>query len=315
MKLPNQTNNIEFQLFGFSVFIYMPVASFFVLLSVYIFNLLGNLFIIIVTRISSHLKTPMYFFICNLSIVDICLTTVTLPKMLAIIVSTKKSISFIGCITQMYFFLAIGVTESTLLSVMSYDRYVAICQPLRYSIMMKMDDCMYMAIGCWLCGLFIVLLPVIIISRLPFCHSYIVNHFFCDLSPVIQLSCSDIHNLEMFNFFTAIVVILGTFSIIFMSYLRILQTILNIPSSIGKKKSFSTCASHLTAVMIYYGSLVFMYIRPKSKSNLDLDKQTSVFYSIITPTLNPMVYSLRNHDMKNAFIKLFQRKKYIFHVT
>ncbi|XP_053555865.1 olfactory receptor 6F1-like [Bombina bombina] len=310
MQLPNKTINAEFQILGFSIFMSMPIVSFFVLLTIYIFNLLGNLLIIIITRISSHLNKPMYFFICNLSIVDIGFTSVTLPKMLAIIASQKNTISFVGCITQMYFFLAIGVTESFLLALMSYDRYIAICRPLRYFVIMKTDDCTCMVLGCWLCGLLSVLLPVIIISRLPFCNSYTINHFFCDISPVIQLSCSDIHNLEMFIFFTAIVVILGTFSIIVLSYMLILQNILHIPSSTGKSKTFSTCASHLTAVMLYYGTIIFMYIRPKSKSNLDLDKQTSVFYSIITPTLNPMVYSLRNREMKYALIKLFRRQQY-----
>ncbi|KAM4707050.1 olfactory receptor 6M1-like [Discoglossus pictus] len=210
--------------------------------------------------------------------------------------------------TQMYFFLAIGVTESFLLAIMSYDRYVAICNPLRYSLIMRSGNCILMVMGCWLSGLLSVLLPVIIISRLPFCQSHAINHFFCDISPVIQLSCSDIHYLEMFIFFTAVVVILGTFSAIVLSYFCILQNLLRISSSIGKKKTFSTCASHLTAVLIYYGTIIFMYIRPKSKSNLDLDKQTSVFYSIITPTLNPMIYSLRNSEMKIALRKLFRNK-------
>ncbi|XP_053555866.1 olfactory receptor 6M1-like [Bombina bombina] len=284
----------------------MPTASFFVLLSVYIFNWLGNILVIILIRISSHLKTPMYFFICNLSIVDICFTTVTLPKMLAIIASQKNTISFVGCITQMYFFFAIGTTESFLLAVMSYDRYVAICRPLRYFVMMQTDDCTFMVLGCWLCGLLSILFPVIFISRLPFCHSYIINHFFCDISPVIRLSCSDIHNIEIFIFFLAIVLILGTFSMIIISYIIILQNILRIPSSTGKKKTFSTCVSHLSSVLIYYGTLMFIYVRPKSKSSLDQDKQTSLFYSLITPTLNPMVYSLRNKDMKTALIHLLR---------
>ncbi|XP_075424045.1 olfactory receptor 6M1-like [Ascaphus truei] len=308
MQWVNQTRVVEFTILGFPGLMTAPVFSFLILLIIYIFNVVGNTLIIIVTRMDPHLHKPMYFFLGNLSFVDISFTTVTLPKMLAIFISQKKTISFAGCMTQMYIFLAVGVTESFLLAVMSYDRYVAVCNPLKYTLIMRSGLCILMVLGCWLCGFLSVLLPVTIISRLPFCQSHVINHFFCDISPVIQLSCSDIHHLEMLIFFTAAIVILGPFSVILMSYVCILLKILHISSATGKKKTFCTCASHLTAVLIYFGTIIFMYIRPKSKSNLDLDKQTSVFYSVIIPMLNPLIYSFRNIEIKNALRKLLRIK-------
>ncbi|XP_063312547.1 olfactory receptor 5G9-like [Pelobates fuscus] len=300
MLLTNQTENLEFQFLGFSFLVTSPIFSFLFFLVIYIFNISGNTVIIIITRLDAYLQKPMYFFLGNLSLVDISFTTTTLPKLLNTILAQEKTISFVGCIMQMYFFLAVGVTESFLLAVMSYDRYVAICNPLRYTMVMKQEACTFMVLGCWMIGLLSVLPPVVIISKLPFCQSHVINHFFCDISPVIQLSCSDVHNLEMFIFFTAAMVILGTFSVIVISYVHILRSILSITTQTGKKKAFSTCASHLTSVLIYFGTIIFMYIRPKSKSNLDLDKTTSVFYSIVTPTLNPLIYSFRNNEMKSA---------------
>ncbi|XP_075424048.1 olfactory receptor 6M1-like [Ascaphus truei] len=308
MEWVNRTSLVEFTILGFPGLMAEPVFSFFILLIIYIFNVAGNTLIIIVTRMDHHLHTPMYFFLGNLSFVDISFTTVTLPKMLAIFLSQKRTISFAGCMTQMYFFLTIGTTECFLLAVMSYDRYVAICNPLKYTLIMRRESCVLMVLGCWMTGVLSVPLPIILISRLPYCQSHVINHFFCDISPVIQLSCSDIHHLEVFFSFVASVVILGTIPVILMSYVHIILTILRITSSTGKKKTFSTCASHLTVVLIYYGTIIFMYIRPKSKSNLDLDKQTSVFYSVIIPTLNPLIYSLRNTEMKNALRTLFQNR-------
>ncbi|KAM5191640.1 olfactory receptor 6M1-like [Mantella aurantiaca] len=239
-------------------------------------------------------------------------TSVTLPKTMQLILSQRKNICFVCCFAQMYFFLAVGVAESFLLALMSYDRSLAICNPLRYHSIMTRGLCTILVLGCWFGVFSSVLLPVILISKLPFCQSHDINHFFCDVSPIIQLACSDIRQLEKVIFFTAIIVILGSFSVIVISYLWILVTILEITTSTGKKKTFSTCSSHLTAISIYFGTIIFMYIRPKSKSNLDMDKQTAVFYSVVTPTLNPFIYTLRNNEFKISLKKLFKRKKISF---
>ncbi|XP_040217598.1 olfactory receptor 6C75-like [Rana temporaria] len=263
--------------------------------------------IIIITRIDHHLQKPMYFFISNLSCVDILFGIIILPNVMILILSHKNTISFYGCITQMYFFLCIGVTESILLAVMSYDRYVAICNPLKYTVIMTRDVCFYLAFSCWIGGFLIVFLPVFVISQLKYC-SNIINHFFCEMFPVIQLSCSDIYWLQVSFTILASVVIFGTFPIIGMSYLNILWNILSLQSLNSKKKTFSTCATHLIVVFMYYSTITFMYIRPKSESNLELDKIISVFYSVLNPILNPLIYSLRNNEIKKALRKCMHLK-------
>lgn len=312
MAFNNLTDHLEFHILGFSVLMANPILSFLIILIIYIFNVVGNSLIIVVTKMDPNLYKPMYFFLGILSLVDMSFTTVTLPKTMAIFLSSKKTICFVCCIMQMYFFLSVGVTESFLLALMSYDRYLAICNSLQYNRFMTNRVCVLLVLGCWTSGLLSVLLPVILISRLQFCKSHDINHFFCDISPVIQLSCNKTKNLEMFIFVTAFIVILGTFSVIVLSYVKIVISILHISTSTGKKKAFSTCVSHLIAVLIYYGTIIFMYVRPKSKSNLDLDKQTSIFYSIITPTLNPLIYTLRNTEIKNSLKKLFKKKMIFF---
>ncbi|XP_063312548.1 olfactory receptor 6N1-like [Pelobates fuscus] len=307
-EIYNFTNEHEFTFLGFPALNKAPVTSFLIMLIIYVINAVENMLIIIVTRIDSHLNKPMYYFIGFLSLVDISCASIVLPKMLTIILSNKNTISFLGCMTQMYVFLAVGITESFLLTIMSYDRYVAICNPLRYYVIMTEKCCRLLVLGCWISGFLAVILPVGIISRLPFCKSHVINHFFCDISPVIQLSCSDIQRLQLFFTFIASVVIIGSFPIIILSYVQIALTILDAPSPASKKKTFSTCAAHLTVVLIYYGSISFMYIRPSSKTNLDLDKITSLFYSVLTPTMNPLIYSLRNDEIKNALKKLLGRK-------
>ncbi|XP_073462743.1 olfactory receptor 6M1-like [Aquarana catesbeiana] len=303
----NFTGHVDFTILGFSVLMSSPVVSFTIVLNIYVFNVVENSLIILTSVTDLNLHKPMYFFLGNLSLVDMSFTSVTLPKTMQLLLSQKKTICFVCCIAQMYFFLAVGVTESFLLALMSYDRYLAICNPLRYQLIMTQRICAFMVLGCWFGGFSSVLLPVILISKLPFCQSHDINHFFCDVSPIIQLACSDIRQLETFIFFTAIIVILGSFSVIVISYLWILLTILEIKTSTGKKKAFSTCSSHLTAISIYFGTIIFMYIRPKSKSNLNMDKQAAVFYSVVTPTLNPLIYTLRNNEFKMSLKRLVRR--------
>nr|DBA22728.1 TPA: hypothetical protein GDO54_013737 [Pyxicephalus adspersus] len=299
---------MDFTILGFSVLMSFPILTFIIVLIIYVFNVVGNTLIIMTSVTDHNLHKPMYILLGNLSLVDMFLTSVTLPKTMQLLLSLKKTICFICCIAQMYFFLAVGGAESFLLALMSYDRYLAVCNPLRYQVIMTHKFCTVMVLGCWFGGFSSVLLPVILISQLPFCQSHDINHFICDVPPIIQLACSDIQQLEKLIFFTAIIVILGSFSVIVISYFLILMTILKIPTSTGKKKTFSTCSSHLTAISIYFGTIIFMYIRPKSKSNLDMDKQTAVFYSVVTPTLNPLIYTLRNNEFKSSLQRLVRRR-------
>lgn len=305
MYWTNKTSG--FIMVGFPIFMSEPLFSFLIILFFFMLNTLQNMLIIIITRIDHHLQKPMYFFISNLSCVDILFGIIILPNVMILILSHKNTISFYGCITQMYFFLCIGVTESILLAIMSYDRYVAICNPLKYTVIMTRDVCFYLAFSCWIGGFLSVFLPVFVISQLKYC-SNIINHFFCEMFPVIQLSCSDIYWLQVSFTILASVVIFGTFPIIGMSYLNILWNILSLQSLSSKKKTFSTCATHLIVVFMYYSTITFMYIRPKSESNLELDKIISVFYSVLNPILNPLIYSLRNNEIKKALRKCMHLK-------
>ncbi|XP_030042436.1 olfactory receptor 6M1-like [Microcaecilia unicolor] len=307
MERDNITTVREFIIMGFTGSLKLRIILFLTFLLVYIITCMGNVVIIVIIRSDCHLHTPMYFFISNLSFIDLWYTSSTIPKMLASLLSGRGTISFSGCIFQLYFFLSLGVTENFLLTAMSYDRYVAICNPLRYVVLMNKRVSMKLVIGCWFSGFMSIVMPTVLISRLPYCASNVINHFFCDLSPLIQLSCSDTHMLQKFNFITAIIVILGTFFIIAVSYIYIVSTILRIRSSVGRKKAFSTCASHLVVVLLYYGTIIFMYVRPKADSSLDVDKVTAVFYCIVTPLLNPIIYSLRNKEVKNALKKMTTR--------
>nr|XP_033780842.1 olfactory receptor 6M1-like [Geotrypetes seraphini] len=303
MERENITTVKEFIIIGFTGSLKIQIILFITFLLIYIVTFMGNVVIITVIRSDCRLHTPMYFFISNLSFIDLWYTSSTLPKILANFLSEKGTISFIGCILQLYFFLSLGVTENFLLAAMSYDRYVAICNPLRYAILMKKRVCIQLVTSCWFTGFMSIVIPTVLIARLPYCASNVINHFFCDISPLIQLSCSDTHLIQKFNFITAIVVILGTFFMITVSYIYIVSTILRISSSVGRKKAFSTCASHLMVVLLYYGTIIFMYVRPKAESSLEVDKAMAVFYCIVTPMLNPIIYSLRNKEVKHALNK------------
>lgn len=302
------TNNTsDFILMGFTIFISEPLWSFLIIFVLFMLNTMQSMLIIIITRTDYHLQKPMYFFIGNLSFVDILFGVTILPNVMIIILSHMNTISFYSCLTQMYFFLGIGVTESFLLAVMSYDRYIAICNPLKYTLIMTSDSCFSLVLSCWTGGFLSVILPVIAISQLEYC-SYVINHFFCEFSPLIQLSCWNIHWLQVSFTILASGVIFGTFPIIGMSYLKILWNILGLQSLSSRKKTFSTCATHLIVVLMYYSTITFMYIRPKSESNLELDKRISVFYSVLSPIANPFIYSFRNNQIKKSLRKLLNLK-------
>ncbi|NXO53398.1 O10C1 protein, partial [Aramus guarauna] len=296
----NKTSAIVFVILGFSHRPDMKVVFFILFLCIYIVTVLGNLLILLVINMDPVLHTPMYFFLRNLSFLEICYTSVTLPRVLVNLLSGDTSISLAGCAAQMYFFLFFGATECCLLAAMAYDRYRAICNPLHYMDIMNKKVCMQLAASSWVCGNLVALGHTTFIFSLPFCGSNVINHFFCEIQPVLMLVCVDTYWNELQIILAAAFVILMPFLLILVSYGLIISSILKIRSLKGRYKAFSTCFSHLTVVTLFYGTAVFIYIRPKSSYSLDVDKVLSLFYSVVTPILNPVIYSLRNREVKGA---------------
>ncbi|XP_053305797.1 olfactory receptor 10A7-like [Spea bombifrons] len=307
--LRNQSNIEEFILLGFTNFsIKIQLLLFILFLFIYIFTLLGNLIIISVTTLDSLLHTPMYYFLRNLSFLEICYITVTLPKLLQTFVAKRKTISFYGCCTQMYCFFTLGVTECFLLAVMAYDRYVAICNPLRYFSVMSKTLCLRLATVSWVSGNLISLGQTASIFSLPYCGPNLINHFFCDIPPVLKLACTDISANEISVSVTGFLVLPLPFSLVLYSYGRIIAAILRISSNTGRKKVFSTCASHFVSVTLFFGTGAFTYVRVKTSKTPDNDKLLSLLYSVVTPLLNPLIYSLRNEEVKGGVKKLLHHK-------
>ncbi|XP_006268380.2 olfactory receptor 10C1-like [Alligator mississippiensis] len=302
-----------FVIMGFSTHPDMKLSIFLFFLCIYIITGLGNLLILFIINADPTLHTPMYFFLRNLSFLEICYTSVTLPKLLTSLHSNDKSISFAGCATQMYFFLFFGATECCRLAAMAYDRYSAICNPLRYTAIMNKKVCIQLAAASWVCGNLEALGHPTFMFSLTFCGPNVINHFFCEIQPLLMLVYGDTYWNEIQVIVAAAFVIMMPFMLILVSYIRIISTILNIRSAEGRRRAFSTCSSHLTVVMIFYGTAIFIYIRPKSTYSLDVDKLLSLFYSVITPILNPIIYSLRNKDVKRPLkkikLKMFYQKK------
>ncbi|XP_077750077.1 olfactory receptor 6M1-like [Canis aureus] len=299
MDVQNQTRVTEFTLTAFPVIRKLQISLFVVLLFTYMLTLTGNTVIIPLIWADNRLQTPMYFFLSNLSFLDILYTTSVTPKLLACLLEDKKTISFAGCMTQVYFFFFLGTVEFILLAVMSFDRYVAICNPLRYTVIMNSRVCLLLVLGCWIGAFFSVLCPIIVVSRLPYCYREI-GHFFCDIAPLLQVACIDTHFIEMINFLLSSFVLLTSLVFTIVSYTYIISTILRIPSAQGRQKAFSTCASHITVVSIAYGSNIFMYVRPSQSHSLEFDKVTAVMTIMVTPLLNPFIYSLRNEKVKEV---------------
>nr|XP_008516976.1 PREDICTED: olfactory receptor 6M1-like [Equus przewalskii] len=299
MAIRNQSTVAEFILVSFPVVQELQILLFVILLLVYMLTITGNIVIISLIWTDNHLQTPMYFFLSNLSFLDILYTTSVTPKLLACLLEEKKTISFAGCITQISFFFFLGTVEFILLAVMSFDRYVAICNPLRYTIIMNSRVCLLLVLGCWVGAFLSVICPVIVVSRLPFCYKEI-SHFFCDLAPLLHVACIDTHFIEMISFLLSSFILLSSLVFTTVSYTYIVSTILSIPSVQGRQKAFSTCASHITVVSIAYGSNIFMYVRPSQSHSLDFDKVTAVLTIMVTPLLNPFIYSLRNEKVKEV---------------
>ncbi|XP_069888045.1 olfactory receptor 10AG1-like [Dipodomys merriami] len=271
----------------------------------YIIILIGNSLIIIITRLDPTLKKPMYFFLANFSFLEICYVSVTLPRILLNIWTRDRAMSLLQCATQMCFFLILATTESFLLAVMSYDRYVAICHPLHYILIMNPKKCIELAAGAWLIGMPVQIGQTCQIFSLHFCRSNQIDHFFCDIPPIIKLACEDTFAHELSVFVVSMLFAAVPFSLILASYSKIISTILRMPTAQGWGKAFSTCSSHLLVVLLFYGSAIITYLRPKSSHSVGIDRLFSLFYTIVTPMFNPLIYSLRNKDMIAALRKLF----------
>ncbi|XP_030066685.1 olfactory receptor 2G3-like [Microcaecilia unicolor] len=300
MEWRNHTSLIEFILLGLSSQPKTQIFLFVVFLIIYMITLAGNILIIMVIKTNHNLHTPMYFFLSNLSFVDICYTSTIVPRMLRDFLSKKKVISYHECAAQMYISLSLGETECALLAVMAYDRYVAICNPLNYTVIMNNSTCITIAVVTWISGFLLSVVHVAFTLQLPFCGHNQIDHFLCEVPAMLRLACTDTHVNEIVIFAVDVIILMIPVSLISVSYVYIILTILKIKSADGRLKAFSTCASHVTAVILFYGSAIVMYMRPRSSSSPEQDKITSVFYTVITPMLNPLIYTLRNKDVKGA---------------
>uniref|UniRef100_A0A452SR08 Olfactory receptor n=2 Tax=Ursus americanus TaxID=9643 RepID=A0A452SR08_URSAM len=307
MERENRTLITEFVFQGFSSFHEHQLTLFAVFLALYTFTLAGNIVIVTIIRTDRHLHTPMYFFLSMLSTSETVYTLVTLPRMLSSLVGMNQSISRAGCATQMFFFVSFGITNCFLLTAMGYDRYVAICNPLRYSIIMNKRVCVQLVGGACSIGLIVATTQVTSVFSLPFCATK-VAHFFCDIRPVMKLSCVDTMANEILTVIISVLVLVVPMGLVFISYVLIISTILKIPSDQGRKKAFATCASHLTVVVVHYGCASIAYLKPKSENSRDQDQLISVTYTVITPLLNPVVYTLRNKEVKEALLRATGRK-------
>ncbi|XP_053117174.1 olfactory receptor 6X1-like [Hemicordylus capensis] len=308
----NQTTIHEFILQGFpgspelQKYLFVPV------LFMYVLTILGNVLIVFIIIYDHRLHNPMYFFLGNFSFLEIFYVTTLSPKMLANFLAEKRAICFSCCITQAFSHFLLGATEFFLLAAMSFDRYMAICNPLHYSIIMNHQLCLQMALGSWLGGFFTVIVQTVLLCQLPFCGPNLINHFYCDVTPLLSLACADTRLLELIILVGSALLLFSSFLFTAISYIFIISTILRIPSSSGRQKAFSTCAAHLTVVSIQYGTVMFMYVKPKANSSLEVNKVVSVLNTVITPLLNPFIYTLRNKDVKEAMRKATDIKKYIF---
>ncbi|KAB1271841.1 Olfactory receptor 1038 [Camelus dromedarius] len=303
----NSTRVTEFILLGFSVRRGIELILFLLVLVVYSLTLVGNLGMISLIRLDSRLHTPMYFFLSTLAFVDLCYSSSIAPKLLQTLLTRHRSISFYACATQLGFFLNFLILEMFLLSVMAYDRYVAICNPLLYVVVMSPKVCLQLVTGPVLYSFSVALLHTVVTFQLIYCGPNVINHFYCDDVPLMALACSDTSLKEILIFIFAGLNLISSLTTILISYLYIVAAILRIQSTEGRCKAFSTCGSHLTTVTIFYGTLIFTYLQPKSNHSLDTDKMASVFYTIVIPMLNPMIYSLRNQEVKNALRKAIDK--------
>ncbi|KAM9120677.1 olfactory receptor 11L1-like [Pangshura tecta] len=299
--LGNQTSITQFILLGFGNLQELHFLLFLLFLVIYIATMVGNILIVVLVVADQHLHTPMYFFLGNLSCLETCYTSTILPRVLASLLTGDRTISVSGCITQFYFFGSLAATESYLLAIMSYDRYLAICNPLHYAALMNSKCCLQLIAGSW------------ISAFLANCSdSLLLSHFFCDFSPIVKLSCSDTSLIELLTFIMAFIFTVTPFLLTMTSYVCIITTILRTPSTRGRQKAFSTCSSHLIVVTIFYGTIIIVYMLPDTNTLRDLNKVFSVFYTVLTPLVNPLIYSLRNREVHKALRRKTANKCRVF---
>lgn len=306
MATENRTEVTEFVLLGLSSRPEMQPIIFGIVLAMYLMAVLGNSLLVLVACSDPKLQTPMYFLLRQLSLIDIFLTSITVPQMLVHTLSVSRVISYNRCMTQLFFFMAVGSMEGHLLASMAFDRYVAICEPLRYSAILSHRLCVRMTLTSWVVVSFNSLLYTLLVTRLSFCGNQ-VTHFFCDITPLLKLSCTRPVVNEMLIFTEGVVVVVSPFFFILGSYVRIGIAITRMHSVAALNKALSTCSSHILVVLLLYGSVIRMYLKPSSSYDLDQDRQVAIFYTVVTPMLNPLIYSLRNQEVKGALQRLFRK--------
>ncbi|XP_030402355.1 olfactory receptor 14A16-like [Gopherus evgoodei] len=302
--MTNESTLTEFLLLGFSDVRELQILHFVVFLVIYLAALMGNLLIITAIALNPHLQTPMYFFLVNLSILDLCSISVTIPKSMANSLMNARVISYPGCVSQVLLFILFTATDLALLTIMAYDRYVAICQPLHYERVMNRRACVQMAATAWITSIVYSALHTGNTFRLPFCHSDVINQFFCEIPQLLKLTCSDSYLSEIGGIALGAFLGLNCFVFIIVSYVHILKTVLTIPSEQGRHKAFSTCLPHLTVVSLLVFTGIFAYLKPTSRSASGLDLVVGVLYSLVPPVMNPIIYSMRNKEIKAALKKL-----------
>ncbi|XP_032201538.1 olfactory receptor 6C74-like [Mustela erminea] len=310
--MENRTTVTVFILAGLTQDPKLKIVLFIFLLLTYLLSISGNLVIITLTLLDSHLKTPMYFFLRNFSFLEISYMTVCIPKLLVSMATGDKTISYNCCATQLFFAFLLGASEFYLLAVLSNDRYVAICKPLHYTTIMNSKICIQLVLSSWITGFLIIFPGLILGLSLDFCDSNIIDHFYCDTAPLLQISCTDTRVLEMMSFLLALVTLLVTLALVILSCTCIALTILKIPSANQRKTAFSTCSSHMIVISLSYGSCIFMYIKPSVKQRISLMKGVAILNTSIALLLNPFIYTLRNQQVKQAFKNLLQRFLFLF---
>ncbi|KAM8795409.1 olfactory receptor 6F1-like [Eudromia elegans] len=304
----NQTTVQEFLLLGFPGTWHFRVSLAVLFALMYSLTVTGNASIIALVWANRTLHTPMYFFLCNLSFLEICYTTGVVPKAVGVLLGTSHTISFRACILQLFFLLSLGSTECFLLALMAYDRYLAVCHPLRYSSLMTNVLSAQLALASWLGGFLAISLLAFLTARLTFCAPRVINHFLCDIDSCLALACTDTWPVELATFLVSIIVVVLSCALTLLSYLCIISAILSIQTAQGRHKAFSTCSAHLTVVTIWFGSTMFLYVKPSAQNSLDLNKLVNTFNTIVTPLLNPFIYTLRNKEVARALHKAFQKQ-------
>ncbi|KAM9061396.1 olfactory receptor 6B3-like [Sarcophilus harrisii] len=303
MRGKNISHISEFILLGFPTSPRLQYLLFLLFLFVYLFVFLENFIIIFTVWVNTSLHKPMYYFLGNMSFLEVWYVSDIIPKMLSGFLFQQKSISFVGCMIQLYFFISLVCTECVLLASMAYDRYVAICYPLRYGVIMTTRLCVKLVAFSYATAFIISVIKVYFISHATFCGSSVINHFFCDVSPILKLACTDFSTAELVDFILGFIILVFPLISTMLSYGYISSTVIRIPSSTGRWKAFSTCASHLIVVIIFYTALIFMYVRPQAIDQRSSNKLISVIYTVVTPIVNPLIYCLRNKEFKNSLKK------------